>query len=309
MSGFGCGGVSDIVAPKSTEFIAGVGCPAAGGWWRIWWAVRKFQVRLGGGLVALEELGHGPGDPILAGLIAGGLGGFGIQLGPLGRQSRGDIEVGAEEFFAEHGQHLRMDEVAVLEADLDLGRVDIDIEFLRRHFEEQKHHGVLVGLDEAAVGLAEGVADEFVADEAAVEEGVLEVARARAGGRADHRRDGHAAFGAAGLDEVVGHRLAEQAGDSLPQALPAGEVIDRAAVVFEGQVDVAVGQGDPREVFGDVADLGVGGAKELAAGGELVEQVADFDGGSDIAGARPDGFGAAAVDVQPRRRRSNRQGG
>ena len=142
--------------------------------------IRKFQVRLGGGLVALEELGHGPCDPILAGLIAGWLGGFGIQLGPLRRQSRGDIEVGPEEFFAENGQHLRMDEVAVLEADLDLGRMDIDIEFLSRHFKEQKHHGELIGFDQAAVGLAEGVADEFVADEAAVEEGILEVAGAAA---------------------------------------------------------------------------------------------------------------------------------
>ena len=43
-------------------------------------------------------------------------------------------------------------------------------------------------------------------------------------------------------------------------------------------------------MLGDVADLGVGGAQEFAAGGELVKEIADFDGRADIAGAGPDGF-------------------
>ena len=77
-----------------------------------------------------------------------------------------------------------MDEVGVVEADLDLGRVDVDIESSGRHLDEQKDHGKPVGFDQAAVGLVDGVEDEFVADEAAVEEDVLVLAGgARAGGR------------------------------------------------------------------------------------------------------------------------------
>ncbi len=43
-------------------------------------------------------------------------------------------------------------------------------------------------------------------------------------------------------------------------------------------------QGEALEHFGDVAEFGGGAAEEFAAGGCVEEEVADLDGGADVAG-------------------------
>ncbi len=69
-----------------------------------------------------------------------------------------------------------MDEAGLAEADLGFGGVDIDVDLLRGHLEEEENDRVGGGRDDVAVGLGEGVEDELVADEALVDEDVDRVA-------------------------------------------------------------------------------------------------------------------------------------
>src|SRR6266481_540242 len=54
--------------------------------------------------------------------------------------------------------------------------MDVDVDLLRRHLEEEQDDGKAGGWKDVAVGLAEGVEDELVADEALVDEDVDGVA-------------------------------------------------------------------------------------------------------------------------------------
>jgi len=59
-----------------------------------------------------------------------------------------------------------------------------------------------------------------------------------------------------------------------------GKLENRAAVRGEGERDVRVGQCRERKIVVDVGALGLLGAEELAAGGEVVEELAHLDAGS-----------------------------
>ena len=69
-----------------------------------------------------------------------------------------------------------VDEAGLAEADFGLGGVDVDVDLLRGHLEEEEDDGEDGGRDDVAVGLGEGVEDELVADEALVDEDVDGVA-------------------------------------------------------------------------------------------------------------------------------------
>ncbi len=69
-----------------------------------------------------------------------------------------------------------VDEAGLAEADFGLGGMDVDVDLLRRHLEEEQDDGVGGGRDDVAVGLGERVEDELVADEALVDEDVDGVA-------------------------------------------------------------------------------------------------------------------------------------
>ena len=69
-----------------------------------------------------------------------------------------------------------VDEARLAEADFGLGGVDVDVDLLRGHLEEEQDDGERGGRDDVAVGLGEGVEDEAVADEALVDEDVDGVA-------------------------------------------------------------------------------------------------------------------------------------
>jgi len=179
--------------------------------------------------------------------------------------------------------------------------MDVHVVFAERHLDEQEHHREAVGVEQAAVGLLDRVRDELVADEAAVDERVLElVARARQSGRAEQSLDADALLVGLGLDQVVagpGCEHGEEPADPLLEALGLRQAVQLSAVVDQRQVQAVLGQRDPRELLGDVAQLGVGGAQEFAAGRGLVEQVADLDRRADVAAARHDGSLLAAIDL------------
>jgi hypothetical protein len=62
------------------------------------------------------------------------------------------------------------------EADLGLRRVDVDVDLLRRHLEEEQQHRERGRRQHVAVGFDRGVQDQPVADEPAINEDVDGVA-------------------------------------------------------------------------------------------------------------------------------------
>ncbi len=69
-----------------------------------------------------------------------------------------------------------VDEAGLAETDFGLGGMNVDVDFLRRHLEEEQDDGEGCGWKDVAIGFAERVEDELVADEALVDEDVDGVA-------------------------------------------------------------------------------------------------------------------------------------
>ena len=69
-----------------------------------------------------------------------------------------------------------VDEGGLAEADLGLGGMDVDVDLFGGHLEKEQDDGEAGGRKDVAVGLGEGVEDEAIADEAAVDEDVDRVA-------------------------------------------------------------------------------------------------------------------------------------
>ena len=69
-----------------------------------------------------------------------------------------------------------VDEAGLAEADFGFGGVNVDVDLLRRHLEEEQDDGEGRGREDVAIGFAERVEDELVADEALVDEDVDGVA-------------------------------------------------------------------------------------------------------------------------------------
>ena len=93
---------------------------------------------------------------------------------------QGAEEAGRGPGFHQRGADGVADEIVhkgrLAEADLGFGGVHVDVELLRREFEEEEDDRKTGGRDDVAVGLGEGVEDEAIADEAAVGKDVNGVA-------------------------------------------------------------------------------------------------------------------------------------
>ena len=66
--------------------------------------------------------------------------------------------------------------VRAAEADFGFGGVDIDVDFVRRHFEEEKDNGERSGRNDVAISLHDGMQDEAIADKALVDKDVNRIA-------------------------------------------------------------------------------------------------------------------------------------
>ena len=62
------------------------------------------------------------------------------------------------------------------EADFDFGRVNVDVDFFVRHFQEEQKHRKGRGRNNVSVGFADGVKQEAIAHEAAIHENVNAIA-------------------------------------------------------------------------------------------------------------------------------------
>jgi hypothetical protein len=83
---------------------------------------------------------------------------------------------GAHEGVADAVADEVVEEALLPKADFGLGGVDVDVDFFGRHFEEHEDDGEGSWREDVAVGFADGVKDEAIADEAVVYEDVDGVA-------------------------------------------------------------------------------------------------------------------------------------
>ena len=184
---------------------------------------------------------------------AGRLRGIALQ-----RAAQRDIrtEVGAVEGLAQGGQQFAVNGLAVAEAHLNLGRMDVDVDLGGVNGDEDHRDGEAVRVGHAAIGLAKGVRHETVADKPAVEEEILPVARgprepaAWRPGR-QRRYPGRNA-----------RRWAAARGASRPKTSPARRAVEVVAGKFctglpvvrerEGDLRMRVGPG-PDDLLGAVA--------------------------------------------------------
>ena len=101
-------------------------------------------------------------------------------LRSVGAAGQGGSEAGCGASLHERGANGVADEVVdeagLAEADLGLGGMDVDVDLLRGHLEEEQDDGEGGGWEDVAIGFAERVEDELVADEALVDEDVDGVA-------------------------------------------------------------------------------------------------------------------------------------
>ncbi len=215
-----------------------------------------------------------------------------------------------------------VDEAGLAEADFGFGGVDVDVDLLRGHLEEEKDDGEGGGWKDVAVGLAERVEDELVADEALVDEDVdgvaiefLQLGLGDEAGEAEVAGFGRSVvcvalpgwwFGKAGAGEVeLGgggeHVVAGVFAEDLEEAVGGvgygggDEECLRRRVEFE--VFCGMGEGVVGDEGGDVGEFGLLGLEEFAAGGGVEEEVADGDGGADGKAGVFDAEDVAAGDL------------
>ena len=198
-----------------------------------------------------------------------------------------------------------VDEGGLAEADFGLGRVDVDVDLLRGHLEEEEDYGERCWRDDVAVGVGERVEDELVADEALVDEDVdgvaielLELGLGDEAGDAEIAGRGRGVVGVAlpgwGLgDAGVGEVHLGGGGEHEVEGVAAEDLEEAVSCVgncggdeqgLRGGVELEVAGGVGESVVGDeggdVGELGLLGLEEFAAGGGVEEEVADGDGGS-----------------------------
>ena len=80
------------------------------------------------------------------------------------------VQVALQEGLAERRQQMAVDPVRVAEPDLDLGRVDIDVDLLGRDVQVQERHGHPADHQQAAIRFVQRVAQRAVADITAAQE-------------------------------------------------------------------------------------------------------------------------------------------
>jgi hypothetical protein len=197
-----------------------------------------------------------------------------------------------------------------VEFHLAFGGVDIDVHLAGIEFEEQAGDGVPAFHEDIVIAFDEGGVEAAVFDGTPVDEDVLVVAGgAGDAGGADPAPDadggGWGGFGGgvggvggdAGGAEfgvfVEGEQLefgTEEEAEAFAQGVEGGgggigmgergELPGGAIFLEEGESDLGMGEGDGGEDVLDMGAFGIVATEEFAAGGDVEEEVADFDGGA-----------------------------
>ena len=215
-------------------------------------------------------------DDFGLGVDAGGVGDGGGR--GAGAHPQLAVEIEREELRADSGEQLAVERLAVLEADFRFGGVDVDVDEVGRHFDEQEADRVAAHHHQPPVGFAQGMLQRPVLNPPAIEEQVLALAgRLGEVGVPHEAPDAHP--GQVGLDGDAFLRgvLSEEHRDPVEQIGAGGQLVNQLAVVAEGKVQPGMGERDPGELFGDMAEFGRGPFQEFATNGDVAEQVGHFD--------------------------------
>jgi hypothetical protein len=191
------------------------------------------------------------------------------------------------------------------EADFGLGRMDVDVDLVRGHLEEDEDNGKRCGRDDVAIGFADRVQDEAVADEALVDEDVdgvaIELLQFGLGDEAAHAQRSGIGRGVVFI-ALPRRRLGQSGavegslgchGDELVEGVAAEDLVDALGGLRDRRRDEqGVGRGVQLEMLlgmGErvmcnqccyMRELGGFGLEEFAAGRSVEEEIADRDGGS-----------------------------
>ena len=194
--------------------------------------------------------------------------------------------------------HRLVDLARIAKANLDLGRMHVDVDALRRDRDEEQVRRLASAVQDVVVGGAHRVRDQLVAHVAAVDVDVLQVGpRARRLRRSGATGDCQAAEvdgdGAAVLGELAPSRSAVRASE-----LASRPARDRLAVVPDREGEVGAHQRVPAHRFDAVGELGRLGLQELAPRRRVEEELAHLDRRADAARR---GGELAALRIEPRR--------
>jgi hypothetical protein len=175
-----------------------------------------------------------------------------------------------------------VDAARIAKAHLGLGRMHIDIDAGRVEFEEQHVGRVALPVQDVGPGLARGVGQQLVADEAAVDEEILLVAPgARIGrqrGEARQAQRPGAGIERTGMREEV--ITDDFAGTS--RKVGAGETAFHAGVVAQREGDVGPCQRHAPQHLVAVRVLGRFRLEEFASRRGVVVEVGDLDHGAGV---------------------------
>src|SRR5690349_21094226 len=158
--------------------------------------------------------------------------------------------------------------------------MDVHVDVLERHVEEQGRDRVPVAGDEVAIGAAQRSDEKTVLHWAGVHEEILLVRDAAVERReADHTGEAHAIALAVDTDAVTVQLVSKQFGDTCGSfAGPQSE--DSAPVMVEGEPNVAARHRQPPHRVATGRVLGARAAQKLPPSRHLVEQPLDLDSGT-----------------------------
>ena len=165
-----------------------------------------------------------------------------------------------------------MDEGLVGETHLGLGRVDVDVDAVERHLEEQVHFGAAFLDRRRLIGVEDGVRDGLVPYDPAVDEDVLGAARRPLiGQRGDDAGEPQAVGGAIDCDQVgtIAVDLEQPVGERPRRRTTQHQ----APGAGERHADPGMAERELSDDLRDVRRLGGVGLQELAAGRQVEEQI------------------------------------
>ena len=193
--------------------------------------------------------------------------------------------------------------VRVLEADLLLGRMDIEIGERRIDLEEEESQGMEASGQEAREGMVERAEDGPVLHSPAVDESPHQATiRAREGRSRQDQVALEARSGEPDRMEELARRLGEEGAHPLePRDRPQDGWGPRSGLESEGQG--GMGRGLVLEGLSAERGLGLGSLQEAASGWEVLEQSRYRDAGPAPARAALDARGGPAGDEAMRGRR------
>ena len=207
------------------------------------------------------------------------------------RRDRRRRVVGAGAFGAQVGQRFvqravnkAMHAAPLAKAHLVLARVHVHIDIPGVQLQIQHKRGMPGVVQHIGKGLAHGVRHQLVANVAAVDEEVLEVGLAAGEGRlrdpAAQRQAGGLALDLHGVLDEAGATEQGDAAQALGGARAAAQLMQRTAVVAQGEMDLEARQGHALEGLFQMLEFGALRAQKLAPRGRIEEQIAHFYGGA-----------------------------